>query len=67
LNPPTTNGVRVGCADADGDGRADILTAAGTGDAPLVECRDAANLRLIERNLAYDPTFLGGVWVGGPG
>jgi membrane-associated phospholipid phosphatase len=67
LNPPTTNGVRVGCADVDGDGRVDILTAAGSGDAPLVECRDAANLKLIERNLAYDPTFLGGVWVGGPG
>ncbi|MBX7104151.1 MAG: FG-GAP-like repeat-containing protein [Gemmataceae bacterium] len=63
---PTTNGVRVGCADLDGDGRADLITAAGKGDAPLVECRDAADLHQIERSLAYDPTFLGGVFVGGP-
>jgi hypothetical protein len=50
----------------DGDGRADLLTSAGRGDAPLVESRDAMNLHQIDRTFAYDPTFLGGVFVGGP-
>ncbi len=62
---PTVNGVNVGLVDFNGDGRADILTGAGRGDAPLLECRDAMNLSQIDRRFAYDPTFLGGVNVGG--
>lgn len=62
---PTSNGVRVGCTDFNGDGRADLLTAAGRGDAPVIECRDAMNLNDIDRRFAYDPGFLGGVHVGG--
>lgn len=63
--PSTNKGVRVGATDFNGDGRADILTAAGRGDAPTLECRDAMNLTQIDRRFAYDPTFLGGVNVGG--
>ena len=55
------NGVRVGSADMDGDGRTDLLTASGPGDAPVVECRIAINLSDIERLYAFEPEFLGGV------
>src|SRR5262249_37036047 len=61
----TNHGVRVGCADFNGDGRADLFAAAGPGDAPAVECRDAMNLNQLQRTFAYDPAFLGGVYVGG--
>lgn len=59
----TRNGVRVGSADLDGDGRADILTGAGPGDAPVVECRNATDLKQLERAFAFEPGFLGGVFV----
>jgi PAP2 superfamily/FG-GAP-like repeat len=62
---PSFNGVHVGCTDFNGDGRADLLTGAGRGDAPVIECRDAMNLNQIDRQYAYDPSFLGGVNVGG--
>lgn len=61
----TTNGVRVGCADFNGDGRADLLTGAGSGDAPILECRDAMKLTQLERSFAFDPSFLGGIYVAG--
>ncbi|MBX9579696.1 MAG: FG-GAP-like repeat-containing protein [Gemmataceae bacterium] len=60
---PATGGVRVGAADVDGDGRADLLTAAGPGDAPVVECRNATDLAQLERMYAFEPEFLGGVHV----
>ena len=59
----TRNGVRVGSADLDGDGRLDILTGAGPGDAPLVECRNAMDLEQLERTFAFEPGFRGGVFV----
>jgi hypothetical protein len=58
---PAAGGVRVGAADVDGDGRADLLTAAGPGNAPVVECRTAADLAQLERMFAFEPEFLGGV------
>jgi hypothetical protein len=63
--PPATTlaGVRVGCADINGDGRADLLLAPGVGDAPLVDVRDGINLSLLRRVTAFDPAFLGGVFV----
>jgi hypothetical protein len=61
------SGVRVGCGDVDGDGRDDLVTAVGPGDAPLVVDRDATTLTELSRSGAYDPAFLGGVNVVGPG
>lgn len=61
-----TNGIHIGCADFNGDGRADILAASTPGGRPLVSVRDAVTLTELERPTVYDPAFLGGVFVGGP-
>ena len=61
--PSDRNGVRVGTADVNRDGRMDIITGAGPGDVPVVECRDATDLGQLERALAFEPGFLGGVFV----
>jgi uncharacterized repeat protein (TIGR01451 family) len=58
-------GATVATADRNGDGRADILTGAGPGGAPRVEAFDGTNpAHLLESFLAFDPGFLGGVFVG---
>src|SRR5262249_23381532 len=63
-------GVRVGSSDLNGDGIADIMTAPGAGasaagpTAPPTLCLDGTNLNLIRSFNAYDPSFLGGVYVG---
>lgn len=56
--------VRVGCVDINNDGRADVWAAAGPGDAPIIECRDATSLTQLQRFNVFDPSFLGGVYVG---
>lgn len=57
-------GVRVAAGDVNGDGRADIVTGAGPGGGPHVKVFDGANLNLLHSFFAYDPGFLGGVFVG---
>ena len=57
----TSKGIRVGADDINGDGRADILTAAGAGDPPLVPCWNATDMQEYERRSAFDSGFLGGV------
>lgn len=57
----TKNGVRVGCVDVNGDGRADLITGSGTGDEPVLECRSANDLTSIERFYAFESGFSGGV------
>ena len=57
----TSHGIRVGADDINGDGRADIFTAAGAGDPPLVQCWNATDLKEYERRTAFDAGFLGGV------
>jgi len=63
-NPAFTGGVRVGAEQLNGDGRADILTGAGPGGGPHVEAFSGGNLDLLQSYFAYDPTFMGGVYVG---
>jgi serralysin len=65
FDPGVRGGVRVGAGDFTGDGRADILTAAGPGASPEVRVVDGATLAERGRSFAYDPTFLGGVYVAG--
>jgi hypothetical protein len=60
------NGIHVGAADFDGDGRSDILASARAGSPPFVEIRDGVSSGILDRPFVYDPAFLGGVFVGGP-
>jgi hypothetical protein len=59
------NGVHIGATDVDGDGRADLLSAATQGNAPVVDARDSVSLNSLGAPFVYDPSFLGGVFVGG--
>src|SRR5262249_60745172 len=67
-----TGGVRVGAEDvlgmppvgSNGDGRAEILTAAGLNGGPHVKAFRGVLLEQIESFFAYDLLFQGGVYVG---
>ena len=63
-NTNFTGGVRVAVADVDGDGFADIITAPGAGGAPDMRVFEVATLARLDEFMAYDPSFLGGVFVG---
>jgi len=63
-NSNFTGGVRVAVADVDGDGFADIITAPGAGGSPDLRVFDFATLARLDEFMAYDPSFLGGVFVG---
>ncbi|QGJ70240.1 Hypothetical protein PBC10988_19350 [Planctomycetales bacterium 10988] len=62
-----TGSVRVATGDINGDGVLDIVTAAGPGGGPRVSVYDSETGLLITEGLsdfyAYDPTFIGGVFV----
>ncbi len=58
-----TGGVRTATADLTGDGVTDLIIAAGPGGLPLVEAYDGADGRLLWSQLAFEPTFTGGVFV----
>ncbi|MFL5329767.1 MAG: beta strand repeat-containing protein [Gemmataceae bacterium] len=57
-------GVRVGIADVNGDGTLDLLTGAGPGGTPHVQAFNVATQTKIVSFNAYDPAFMGGVFVG---
>lgn len=56
-------GVRVAAGDVDGDGRADIITAAGPSGGPHVKVFRGTDLTLLREFNAYATTFTGGVYV----
>jgi hypothetical protein len=57
-------GVRVAAGDITSNGRMDIITGAGPGGGPHVRVFDGTNVANLSRNFfAYDPMFLGGVFV----
>jgi List-Bact-rpt repeat protein/VCBS repeat protein len=67
-DPAFGGGVRVATVDWDGDGRADVVTAAGPGGGPHVMVWDSKGhdrFVPIKSFFAYDPYFTGGVLVGG--
>jgi hypothetical protein len=64
-SPAFTGGVRVGSTDYNGDGRADIITAAGPGGGPHVRVLSSPGLTELSGFFAYHPSFGGGVFTGG--
>lgn len=56
-------GVRVAAGDVNGDGRDDIITAAGPGGGPHVRIFDGIDGNLITEFYAYSPTFSNGIYV----
>jgi hypothetical protein len=57
-------GVRVAARDLTGDGRAELIVAAGPGGGPHVRVLDPLTLTDVRGFFAFDPAFLGGVFVG---
>jgi hypothetical protein len=60
-----SGGVRVGAADVNGDGKADIIAGAGPGALPEVSVFSGANLALLQSFFAFPTSFGGGVYVSG--
>jgi hypothetical protein len=56
-------GVRVASADFNGDGLADIVTAAGPGGGPHVKVFDGRTGDVISSFFAYSASFTGGVYI----
>jgi hypothetical protein len=59
-----TGGVNLAAGLIDGDSNYDIIVGAGAGGGPRIKVLSGANLAVIQDFFAYDPTFLGGVYVG---
>src|SRR5205823_11685292 len=65
LGTPWTSGVRVAATDFNGDGVADIITSAGRGRGPQVRVFSGNTFTQLTQFDAADPSFLGGIFVGG--
>jgi len=61
--PAFTGGVTVGCADVNGDGVPDILTAPGAGGGPHVRVFSGVDGSELMGFLAYPPAFTGGLFI----
>jgi autotransporter-associated beta strand protein len=61
--PTFTGGIRVACADINGDGFADVIAAAGPGGGPQVTIFDGKSMSLLTAFYALPSTFTGGMFV----
>ncbi|MFO0847152.1 MAG: FG-GAP-like repeat-containing protein [Gemmataceae bacterium] len=62
-DPAFRGGLSVAAGDADGDGRADVVTAPGPGGGPHVLITSGATGAVLESYFAFDPASRGGAWV----
>ena len=62
-DPAFRGGVSVAAGDVDGDGGADVITAAGPGGGPPSQVFDGRTGPMVRSFFAYDPGFRGGVYV----
>ncbi len=62
-DPGYSGGVRVAAGDYNGDGVADIITAAGIGVGPHVKAIDAATGNALASFWAYDTSLTSGLWI----
>jgi hypothetical protein len=62
--PGTRGGARVSIKDVDRDGVGDILATVGPGNSPWVVALRVRDLKGLQVFNAYDPGFLGGVFIG---
>jgi hypothetical protein len=68
FDPAFAGGVRVATGDFDGDGRDELVTAAGPGGGPHVQVWDLDERGAVSRDpidscFAFDPGFQGGAWL----
>src|SRR5262249_35929987 len=64
FNAPTfKGGVRVAAGDTNGDGKAEVICAAGTGGGPQITIHDASARRKLSNFFAMTPVFTGGLFV----
>ncbi len=63
FDPLFAGGLYVAAGDANGDGRADVVVAAGPGGGPQVNIFSGSNFSLLTSYFAYNPAFGGGVRV----
>lgn len=62
-HPAFNGGVRVATGDVNGDGVLDVITAPGQGGGPDIKVFDGRTGGVIASFLAYDPRFIGGVFL----
>ncbi len=65
FDPNFTGGVRVGAGDVDNDKVPEIITGSGLGAQPHVKVFRGIDLLVLHNFLAFEPDFLGGVFVAG--
>lgn len=67
-DPAFAGGVRVAAVDANGDGKADVVSVPGSGGGPdvrLTSLADPTNPHQVDEFFAYSPQFAGGLYVAG--
>jgi subtilisin family serine protease len=63
FDPALRDGVYLASGDVNGDGRDDLVTAAGAGGGPRVTVRSGIDSRVLFDFFAYSPLYTGGVQV----